>query len=196
MDGLLAVLAEIHIRWFQVTHFGLVLVQQLQLVEVLALFLLGLIIPYSRLVTFFLALLIISGLWFFLSRTETGRAIRATSLDKEVARLMGVNIREIYAITFGVGAAITGLAGASISSFEIISPEMGLQYTIIAFCVVVLGGMGYMPGALWGGMILGVAQSLAVTYLSAGISVAVTFFLLFVMLIVRPTGIVGKGLVA
>ena len=158
--------------------------------------LLGLIIPYSRLVTFFLALLIISGLWFFLSRTETGRAIRATSLDKEVARLMGVNIREIYAITFGVGAAITGLAGASISSFEIISPEMGLQYTIIAFCVVVLGGMGYMPGALWGGMILGVAQSLAVTYLSAGISVAVTFFLLFVMLIVRPTGIVGKGLVA
>jgi branched-chain amino acid transport system permease protein len=158
--------------------------------------LLGLIIPYSRLVTFFLALLIISGLWFFLSRTETGRAIRATSLDKEVARLMGVNIREIYAITFGVGAAITGLAGASISSFEIISPEMGLQYTIIAFCVVVLGGMGYMPGALWGGMILGVAQSLAVTYLSAGISVAVTFLLLFVMLIVRPTGIVGKGLVA
>ena len=158
--------------------------------------LLGLIIPYSRLVTFFLALLIISGLWFFLSRTETGRAIRATSLDKEVARLMGVNIREIYAITFGVGAAITGLAGASISSFEIISPEMGLQYTIIAYCVVVLGCMGYMPGALWGGMILGVAQSLAVTYLSAGISVAVTFFLLFVMLIVRPTGIVGKGLVA
>jgi len=158
--------------------------------------LLGLIIPYSRLVTFFLALLIISGLWFFLNRTETGRAIRATSLDKEVARLMGVNIREIYAITFGVGAAITGLAGASISSFEIISPEMGLQYTIIAFCVVVLGGMGYMPGALWGGMILGVAQSLAVTYLSAGISVAVTFLLLFVMLIVRPTGIVGKGLVA
>ncbi|MEI7449636.1 MAG: branched-chain amino acid ABC transporter permease [Desulfomonile sp.] len=158
--------------------------------------LLGLIIPYSRLVNFFLALLIISGLWFFLSRTETGRAIRATSLDKEVARLMGVNIREIYAITFGVGAAITGLAGASISSFEIISPEMGLQYTIIAFCVVVLGGMGYMPGALWGGMILGVAQSLAVTYLSAGISVAVTFLLLFVMLIVRPTGIVGKGLVA
>ena len=156
---------------------------------------LGLNVPYARLITFFIALLVIGTLWFFLSRTETGRAIRATSMDKEVARLMGVDIREIYAVTFGVGAAITGLAGAAISPFEIISPEMGLQYTIIAFCVVVLGGMGYMPGALWGGMILGVAQSLAVTYLSAGISVAVTFFILFVMLIVRPTGIVGKGLV-
>lgn len=156
----------------------------------------GLYVPYARLLTFCLALMIIAGLWFFLNRTETGRAIRATAMDKEVARLMGVNIREIYAITFGIGAAITGLAGASISPFVIIYPEMGLSYTIIAFCVVVLGGMGYMPGALWGGAILGVAQSLAATYLSAGISVAITFLILFLMLIIRPTGIVGKGLVA
>lgn len=156
----------------------------------------GLNVPYARLTTFFLALLIIGILWFSLNRTETGRAIRATSMDKEVARLMGVNIREIYAITFGLGAGITGLAGAAMSPFEIISPEMGLQYTIIAFCVVVLGGMGYMPGALWGGLILGVAQSLAVTYLSAGISVAVTFLILFAMLVVRPAGIAGKGIVA
>jgi branched-chain amino acid transport system permease protein len=117
-------------------------------------------------------------------------------MDKEVARLMGVNIREIYAITFGIGAAVTGLAGASISPFVIIYPEMGLGYTITAFCVVVLGGMGYMPGALWGGLILGVAQSLAATYLSGGISVALTFLILFFVLIVRPAGIVGKGLVA
>ena len=154
----------------------------------------GLHVPYSRLITFCLALLIIAALWFFLARTETGRAIRATSMDKEVARLMGVNIREIYAITFGIGAAITGLAGASISPFVIIFPEMGLGYTIIAFCVVVLGGMGYMPGALVGGLILGVAQSLTATYLSAGISVAITFLILFFMLIFRPSGIVGKGL--
>lgn len=156
----------------------------------------GLNVPLSRLITFCLALFIIAALWFFLARTETGRAIRATSMDKEVARLMGVNIREIYAITFGIGAAITGLAGASISPFAIIFPEMGLQYTIIAFCVVVLGGMGYMPGALWGGLILGVAQALTATYLSAGISVAITFLILFFMLIFRPTGIVGKGLEA
>jgi branched-chain amino acid transport system permease protein len=156
----------------------------------------GLNVPYSRLITFCIALLVVWVLWFFLSRTETGRAIRATAMDKDVARLMGVDIREIYAITFGIGAAITGLAGASISPFVIIFPEMGLGYTITAFCVVVLGGMGYMPGALWGGFILGVAQSLAATYLTGGISVALTFVMLFLMLIVRPTGIVGKGLVA
>ena len=155
----------------------------------------GLNVPYARLITFFLAGAVIAGLWFFLDRTETGRAIRATAMDKDVARLMGVDVREIYAVTFGIGAGITGLAGASISPFVIIFPEMGLNYTIVAFCVVVLGGMGYMPGALWGGAILGVAQSLAATYLSAGISVAITFLMLFVMLIVRPAGIAGKGMV-
>ena len=154
----------------------------------------GLFIPYARLVTFFLALIVIGCLWFFMSRTETGRAIRATAMDKDVARLMGVNIREIYAITFGIGAAVTGLAGASISPFVIIFPEMGLEYTIVAVCVVVLGGMGYLPGALWGGFILGVLQALAATYLGAGISVATTFLVLFFMLVFRPTGIVGKGM--
>lgn len=153
----------------------------------------GINVPYARLITFAIALCVICGLWLFLSRTETGRAIRATSMDKEVARLMGVNIREIYAITFGLGAAVTGLAGASLSPFVIIFPEMGLGYTIIAFCVVVLGGMGYMPGALWGGLILGLLQSLAATYLSAGISIAATFLILFFMLVFRPAGIVGKG---
>jgi branched-chain amino acid transport system permease protein len=156
----------------------------------------GLNIPYSRLTTFLLALFIITLLWLFLNRTETGRAIRATAMDKEIARLMGVKIKSIYAVTFGLGAGVTGLAGASISPFEIISPEMGLQYTIVAFCVVVLGGMGYMPGVLWGGITLGIAQSLAVTYLNAGISIAVTFLLLFMMLVIRPTGIVGKGMVS
>ncbi len=157
---------------------------------------LGLNIPYARLITFVVALFVTWGLWFFLMKTETGRAIRATAQDKEVARLMGVDIRHIYAVTFGLGAAITGLSGAVISPFVIISPEMGLEYTIIAFCVVVLGGMGYIPGALIGGLTLGVAQSLAATYLNAGVSVALTFIILFVMLVIRPTGILGKGNIA
>ena len=158
-------------------------------------YLFGINVPYARMITFFLAVVIVAALWFFLMRTETGRAIRATAMDKEVARVMGVNIRQIYAVTFGIGAAISGLSGALISPFVIIFPEMGLNYTITAFCVVVLGGMGYMPGALWGGAVLGLAQSLSATYLSAGISVAITFLLLFFMLIFRPAGIVGKGLV-
>ncbi|RLA90518.1 MAG: branched-chain amino acid ABC transporter permease, partial [Deltaproteobacteria bacterium] len=128
-------------------------------------------------------------------KTDTGRAIQATAQDKEVARLMGVNVYRIYAITFAIGAAITGIAGSLISTYFIIYPQMGLPYTIIAFCVVVLGGMGYIPGALWGGLILGVVESLTATYLSAGLSVAITFILLFFMLIFRPAGIVGKGII-
>jgi branched-chain amino acid transport system permease protein len=156
---------------------------------------LGLTVPSARLATFCTALLVTAGLWLFLNRTETGRAIRAVAMDRDVARLMGVKIRETYALTFGIGAAITGVAGATLSPFIVIYPEMGLQYTITAFCVVVLGGMGYMPGVLLGGFILGVAQSFATTYLSAGISIAVTFVLLFFMLVIRPAGIVGKGTV-
>ncbi|MEI9477719.1 MAG: branched-chain amino acid ABC transporter permease [Deltaproteobacteria bacterium] len=155
----------------------------------------GIIIPYARLATFGIALLVVMGLYLFLHKSETGRAIRATAQDKEIARLKGVNIYHIYAVTFGIGAAITGMAGSLISTYFIIFPQMGLPYTILAFCVVVLGGMGYIPGALWGGLILGVIQSLTATYLSAGLSGALTFILLFVMLIVRPAGISGKGII-
>jgi branched-chain amino acid transport system permease protein len=155
----------------------------------------GVIIPYARLATFGLALIVVAGLYFLLNKTEAGRAIQATAQDKEMARLMGVNITRTYAITFGVGAAVTGVAGSLISTYFIIFPQMGLSYTIIAFCVVVLGGMGYIPGALWGGLILGVVQSLTATYLNAGLSGALTFILLFIVLIIRPAGIAGKGIV-
>ena len=155
----------------------------------------GVIIPYARVATFGLALIVVAGLYFLLNKTEAGRAIRATAQDKEMARLMGVNITRTYALTFGIGAAVTGVAGSLISTYFIIFPQMGLSYTIIAFCVVVLGGMGYIPGALWGGLILGVVQSMTATYLNAGLSGALTFILLFVMLIIRPAGIAGRGIV-
>ena len=155
----------------------------------------GIIIPYARLATFGLALVVVAGLYILLYKSDVGRAIQATAQDKEVARLMGVKVHRIYAITFGIGAAITGVAGSLIATYFIIYPQMGLPYTIIAFCVVVLGGMGYIPGALWGGLVLGIVQSLTATYLNSGLSGAFSFILLFIMLIVRPAGIVGKGIV-
>jgi branched-chain amino acid transport system permease protein len=155
----------------------------------------GVIIPYARLATFGLALAVVAGLYFLLHSTEAGRAIQAAAQDKELARLMGVNITRTYALTFGLGAAVTGVAGSLISTYFVIFPQMGLSYTISAFCVVVLGGMGYVPGALWGGLILGVVQSFTATYLNAGLSGALTFILLFIMLILRPAGIMGKGIV-
>jgi len=155
----------------------------------------GLILPYSRLITFALAMAVTLGLYVLLYRSEIGRAIRATAQDREMARLMGVKVFRIYILTFALATGITGLAGSLISSTFVIYPQMGLPFTVIAFCVVVLGGMGYVPGTLWGGMILGVLESLTTTYLTAGISLALTFFLLLLMLIIRPGGILGKGIV-
>jgi branched-chain amino acid transport system permease protein len=156
--------------------------------------LLGLILPYSRVATFLLAMVLILGLSFLLYRTEVGRAIRATAQDGEMARLMGVRIFRIYAFTFAVSVAITGLAGSLIAQTFVIYPQMGLPFTITAFCVVVLGGLGYVPGTLLGGLILGIFESLSTTYLTAGLSMALTFFLLLIMLLVRPGGILGKGI--
>jgi len=161
----------------------------------LTLNLLGIVLPVSRMATFLLALLVILALYFFLYRTEMGRAVRATAQDREIARLLGVRIFKIYTFTFALAAGITGLAGSLVSSTFVVHPQMGLPFTITAFCVVVLGGMGYVPGTLWGGLILGVVESLATTYLTAGISLALTFFLLLLMLILRPGGIFGKGIV-
>jgi len=155
----------------------------------------GIVLPYSRLATFALAMVVILGLYFLLYRTEIGRAIRATAQDREMARLMGVKIFRIYALTFGLAEGVTGLAGSLVSNTLVIHPQMGLPFTITAFCVVVLGGMGYIPGTLWGGMILGVLESLTTTYLTAGMSVALTFFLLLMVLVIRPGGIFGKGIV-
>jgi len=154
----------------------------------------GLVLPYSRVATFLFAMVLILGLYFLLYRTEVGRAIRATAQDGEMARLMGVRIFRIYAFTFAVSVAITGLAGSLIAQTFVIYPQMGLPFTITAFCVVVLGGLGYVPGTLFGGLILGIFESLSTTYLTAGLSMALTFFLLLIMLLVRPGGIFGKGI--
>jgi len=155
----------------------------------------GMVLPYARLATFGMAILMIGGLYFLLTKTDIGRAIQATAQDREMARLMGVKANHVYAITFGLGAAITGVSGSLVSTYFVIYPQMGLSYTVTAFCVVVLGGMGYIPGALLGGLILGVLESLTATFWDAGMSSALTFFVLFLMLIFRPAGIMGKGVV-
>lgn len=155
----------------------------------------GLTIPVIQLVTFILAFVIIAGLYVLLYRTKIGRAIQATAQDREMARLMGISVHQVYAVTFGIGSAITGLSGSLIASFRHVETGMGLPYTIIAFCVVVLGGMGYIPGALIGGLILGIVGSLSTYLFTAGWSITITFFLLYVILLLRPQGILGRGIV-
>jgi branched-chain amino acid transport system permease protein len=119
--------------------------------------------------------------------------IRATAQDLEMARLLGVDPRLIYAITFGLGAGISGVAGSLVALYATVEPQMGLTYTLFAFSVVVLGGLGYTPGVLWGGLLLGVAQALTETYLETGLSLLVSFALLYLILRFMPAGITGKG---
>ncbi len=151
------------------------------------------IIPLSRLAAFAAGVGMVGGLYWLLQRTELGRMIRATAQDWEMASLMGVNPRFVYAVTFGLGSAVTGVAGSLVAFYSPVQPNMGLTYTLFAFSVVVLGGMGYIPGVLWGGLVLGIAQAVTETYTEAGLSLLVAFFLLYLILRFMPAGIMGKG---
>src|SRR5690242_17579163 len=151
------------------------------------------IVPRARLVACVLGVAMVAGLSWMLSSTRLGRMIRATAQDWEMARLVGVNHRRIYAVTFGIGAGISGMAGSLLAFYSPVEPNMGLSFTLFAFAVVVLGGLGYTPGVLWGGLALGVAQAFTETYLEAGLSLLVAFALLYVILRFMPAGIMGKG---
>jgi branched-chain amino acid transport system permease protein len=151
------------------------------------------ILPLSRVVAFAVGLGMVAGLTWLLEATRLGRMIRATAQDWEMARLLGVNPHTVYAATFALGAGISGVAGSLVAFYAPVEPNMGLTYTLFAFAVVVLGGLGYIPGVVWGGLTLGVAQALTETYLEAGLSLLVAFFLLYLILRFMPAGIMGKG---
>ena len=151
------------------------------------------IVPLSRVVACVVGIGMVAGLSWLLASTRLGRMIRATAQDLEMARLVGVNPRAIYAVTFGLGAGTSGVAGSLIAFYAPVEPNMGLTFTLFAFAVVVLGGLGYTAGVLWGGLTLGIAQALTETYLEAGLSLLVAFFLLYLILRFMPAGLMGKG---
>jgi len=153
------------------------------------------LIPYMRLVTFAFAIFAVMGLQLFLQRTDTGRAIKATAQNKDGARLQGVNPARIYAITFALGAGITAVAGSLLSLSFSVFPAMGGDYLLFSFFIVVLGGMGDLPGAFVGGLVLGILQSLATNFIGAGLNYILIFVVLYGTLIVRPTGIFGRGVI-
>ena len=151
----------------------------------------GAIFSANRLVTLLFAIAIGLVFYLFLARTRMGKAIRAAAQDRATAGLMGVNINQVLALCFGFGAAMAGIAGLLLSMSYPINVAMGLEYTIIAFIVVVLGGMGSIPGSFIGGFILGLIGSL-VTYFEPSLSLVAYYVLFILLLLVRPTGIMGK----
>ncbi|MFH1950492.1 MAG: branched-chain amino acid ABC transporter permease [Pseudomonadota bacterium] len=151
----------------------------------------GSLFSANRLIALLFAVGISLAFYFFLTRSRLGKAIRAAAEDPATAQVMGVNIHLVLAICFGLGALMAGFAGVLISMMYEIQPAMGLEYTLIAIIVVVLGGLGSITGSLIGGFVLGLIGSI-VTYFDAGLSLIAYYVIFIILLLIRPTGILGN----
>jgi branched-chain amino acid transport system permease protein len=146
---------------------------------------LSLSFPWS--VSFIFSLLITGALWFFLTRTDIGKSIRATAQDKDAALLMGVNVERMQVFTFGLGSALVGAAGCLFIPIYYIYPDIGGQFTLIAFVITILGGLGSTVGAIIGGLILGLFESLTATYVGMGWA-PVGRFVIFIAVLIFISG--------
>jgi branched-chain amino acid transport system permease protein len=152
----------------------------------------GIRVPMDRLVAMGLALLLTALLYWLLNASRVGRAIVAVRMDREAAALLGVKVKRIYAVTFALGAAMAGAAGVLTSLIFPISPLNSTLYLGKAFVICVLGGLGSVPGALVGGIALGIIESFGGLILGPEHAMTLSFLLLILLLIFRPMGIMGK----
>ena len=150
------------------------------------------VIPLLRLAVFCAALLLTAALALFMRFTGIGQAIQATALDRYAARLIGIDVMQIYALTFGISAALAGAAGTLLAMVMPIYPELGGPLTLKAFIVAVLGGLGGLYGALIGGMLLGVVELVGAYVIGPSYQVGIGVAMLLAVLIFRPQGILGK----
>ena len=154
----------------------------------------GVTFPIVKTIIFGAALLIMVCLHLFLQRSRLGKSIRAAAQNKTAARIVGVDINRVYAITAGICIALTAAAGAMLSPTQAIFPFMGPPFTLKAVTITALGGLGRIPGALMGGMVLGITEIFVSTYvegIGTNLGVATSFVLLVLILILRPQGIMG-----
>ncbi len=145
----------------------------------------------ARVVAFTVASALTGLSFLFLQRTRLGKAIRATSQNREVAMVCGIDVQRIHLVTFGLSAGLAGAGGALIAVIVAIQPEMGQIWTFKSFLVIVLGGAGNYPGALLGGVLLGLIEQLASLFLTTQLSEVVAYVLLVLILLVRPQGLLG-----
>ena len=147
----------------------------------------------SAIVTIITCLIIMFALMWFVKNTKPGQAMRAVSEDKDAAILMGINVNATISLTFAIGSGLAAIAGALLcSAYPTLNPYTGSMPGIKAFTAAVFGGIGSIPGALIGGLLLGVIEILAKAYISSQLADAIVFAVLIIVLLVKPTGILGK----
>jgi branched-chain amino acid transport system permease protein len=140
-----------------------------------------------------LTAVVIAGLlWLFFTRTRTGKSIRAAADNNLGALVVGLDVRRLYAFTFGVGAACVGAAGALMITIIPVTPFLAAEYTLLAFVIVIVGGLGSMTGALAGGLLIGVSEAVAGLLLQPSLKSMVSFGILILVLLLRPQGLFGK----
>lgn len=145
------------------------------------------------LVTLGVALVLVAGMHFFLTKTYLGRAFRAVAQHRYAASLMGVNVPVIYVLAFAIGSAFVGVAGALLTPQYPVFPTIGTYFVLTAFVIVVLGGMGSLAGALLGSLLIGLVDSLAGYYIAPDLKEVVYFAIFILILVFRPTGLFGLG---
>jgi branched-chain amino acid transport system permease protein len=153
----------------------------------------GVYIPLIRIVILGMSFLMMLGLYLFIQKTRIGTAIRAAAIDQGAAQLMGINVDRVILVVFLLGPALGGAAGLLVGlQYGNINFLMGWSYGLKSFTAAVLGGIGNIPGAMVGGLLLGVLESLGAAYISTSWKDAIAFCVLIIVLIVRPTGILGE----
>ena len=152
-----------------------------------------LVIKGITIVTILSCIVIMAGLMLFVQKTKPGRAMQAVSEDRDAAQLMGVNVNKTISLTFAIGSGLAAIAGVLLcSAYPTLSPYTGAMPGIKAFTAAVFGGIGSIPGALIGGILLGVIEILGRAYISSQLSDAIVFAVLIIVLLVKPTGLLGK----
>ncbi len=147
-------------------------------------------VPY--LIAFGISLVMFFLLWLFLEKTDVGRSMRATTQNRMAATIVGINDTRMYVLAFGIGTALTGVAGAVILPYAYVFPMISHQYGLTMFTAVILGGFGSVPGALLGGLIVGIIQSMSSVFLATQLQNLVVFIVFITALVYRPAGLLGR----
>jgi branched-chain amino acid transport system permease protein len=154
----------------------------------------GMKIPLDYIIIIITTVVILAGLYVFLKRSRVGRAVRATSQNRKAAMLMGINVERMDMLSFGIGAGLAGAAGTLwVVSGQVFNPYMGSIPAVKAFAIVIIGGLGSIPGAIIAGLLLGMAENFTIFTLGGAWKDAIAFVILIVVLIFKPTGLFGES---